>query len=142
MIEVVTNRRNLHHAFRHIVSNKGSAGVDGMTVNELYPYLKENRDRIVDALINGTYQPQPIKGVEIPKSNGKVRLLGVPTVVDRWLQQAVSQAIGLKFEEDFKEHSYGFRPNRNAQQAVQQAPKNINEGYAHIVDIEVYFIKQ
>lgn len=137
MIEVVTNRRNLHHAYRHVVSNKGSSGVDGMTVNELYPYLEENRERIVSSLLNGTYKPQPIKGVEIPKSNGRVRLLGVPTVVDRWLQQAVSQAIGLKFEEDFKEHSYGFRPNRNAQQAVQQAQKNINEGYAHIVDIDL-----
>jgi len=109
MIEVVTNRRNMHHAYRHVVSNKGSAGVDGMTVKELYPYLKENRDWIVSGLLNGTYKPQPIKGVEIPKSNGKVRLLGVPTVVDRWLQQAVSQAIGLKFETEFKEHRHRFK---------------------------------
>lgn len=121
----------------HVVLNKGSAGVDGMTVKELSAHLKINRDKIATAMVNGKYLPQHILGVEIPKRNGKKRLLGIPTVTDRWLQQAVSQAIGLKFELEFKEHSYGFRPNRNAQQAVQQAQKNINEGYDHIVDIDL-----
>lgn len=127
----------MQRALRQVEQNKGSAGVDGMTVKELSAHLKINRDKIATAMVNGKYLPQPILGVEIPKSNGKTRLLGVPTVTDRWLQQAVSQAIGLRFELEFKEHSYGFRPNRNAQQAVQQAQKNINEGYVHIVDIDL-----
>ena len=137
MIEKIINRRNLQRACTHVIANKGSAGVDGMPVEELSKYLKLNRDKIATSIGNGKYLPQPILGVEIPKSNGKKRLLGIPTVVDRWLQQAVSQAITLRFEQEFKQHSYGFRPNRNAQQAVQQAQKNINEGYQHIVDIDL-----
>lgn len=137
MIEKVINRRNMQRACKQVVSNKGSAGVDGMNVKELSAHLRKNRDKISTSIVNGKYLPQPILGVAIPKRNGKKRLLGVPTVTDRVLQQAVSQAIGLKFELEFKEHSYGFRPNRNALQAVQQAQKNINEGYVHIVDIDL-----
>lgn len=118
------------------MSNKGSAGVDGMPVDMLPKFLKEHRDRIATAVCNGKYLPQPILGIEIPKSNGK-RLLGVPTVVDRVLQQAVSQVIGPKFELEFKEHSYGFRPNRNALQTVRQSQQYINDGYQHIVDIDL-----
>ena len=124
-------------ACQQVVSNKGSAGVDGMSVKELSTYLKQNRNKIATALTNGQYLPQPILGVSIPKSNGKKRLLGIPTVIDRLLQQAVSQVIMPKFELEFKAHSYGFRPNRNAHQAVLQAQKNINEGYQHIVDIDL-----
>ena len=137
MIEKVINRRNMQRACKQVVTNKGSAGVDGMTVQELSKHLKLNRDKIATSIVKGKYLSQPILGVKIPKSNGKARLLGVPAVTDRLLQQAVSQAIGLKFEMEFKEHSYGFRPNRNALQAVQQAQKNINEGYVHIVDIDL-----
>ncbi|OFZ57712.1 MAG: group II intron reverse transcriptase/maturase [Bacteroidetes bacterium RIFCSPHIGHO2_02_FULL_44_7] len=137
MIEKVINRRNMQRAYRQVMLNKGSAGVDGMSVKELSAHLKINRDEIAAAMVNGKYLPQAILGVEIPKSNGKMRLLGIPTVTDRVLQQAVSQAIGWKFEQEFKEHSYGFRPNRNALQAVQQAQKNIHEGYQHIVDIDL-----
>lgn len=137
MIERVINRRNMQRAYHQVLLNKGSAGVDGMTIKELSVHWKKNRDKVATAMVNGKYLPQPILGVEIPKSNGKKRLLGVPAVTDRLLQQAVSQAIGLKFEMEFEEHSYGFRPNRNAQQAVQQAQKNINEGYVHIVDIDL-----
>ena len=137
MIEKVINRRNMQRACRQVLANAGSAGVDGMTVKELSAHLKINRDEIAAAMVNGKYLPQAILGVEIPKSNGKMRLLGIPTVTDRVLQQAVSQAIGWKFEQEFKEHSYGFRPNRNALQAVQQAQKNIHEGYQHIVDIDL-----
>ena len=127
----------MQRAYRQVMLNKGSAGVDGMSVKELSAHLKINRDEIAAAMVNGKYLPQAILGVEIPKSNGKMRLLGIPTVTDRVLQQAVSQAIGWKFEQEFKEHSYGFRPNRNALQAVQQAQKNIHEGYQHIVDIDL-----
>ena len=124
-------------AYHQVVRNAGSAGVDGMGVNGLLHHLKINRDAIVQAVGNGNYLPQAILGVEIPKSNGKTRLLGIPTVTDRLLQQAVHQVIMPLFEVEFKANSYGFRPNRNAQQAVQQAHQNINEGYQHIVDIDL-----
>jgi len=137
MIETVLNPANIMRAYRQVRANKGSAGVDGMRVEELYPYLKENRDRILNEVRTGKYLPQAILGVEIPKANGKKRLLGIPTVVDRLLQQAVGQAIAIKFEIEFEDQSYGFRPNRNAQQAVQKALQYINEGYTHIVDIDL-----
>jgi RNA-directed DNA polymerase len=137
MIEKVTSRKNMLKAYQQVVSNHGSAGVDGMPVTELLNYLNKNRKAIVTSVWNGHYFPQPILGVEIPKSNGKKRLLGVPTVVDRWLQQAVSQVISPAFELEFSENSYGFRPNRNAHQAVIQAQKNIHEGYDRIVDIDL-----
>ena len=137
MIEKVINRKNMLMAYRQVLSNAGSAGVDGMPVKSLSGHLKENRDRIVTRMVNGNYVPQFILGVSIPKSDGKERLLGIPTVTDRMLQQAVAQVIGPSFELEFKEHSYGFRPNRNAHQAVQQAQKNIHEGYDHIVDIDL-----
>lgn len=137
MIEKVVNRSNLLKAYYQVLSNKGSAGVDGMGVNELSEHLKLNRDAIVQSVSNGSYQPQAILGVSIPKSNGKTRLLGIPTVTDRLLQQSVHQVIMPLFEVEFKPYSYGFRPNRNAQQAVQKAQEYINEGYQHIVDIDL-----
>ena len=137
MIEQVLNRRNVTQALRHVVSNKGSAGMDGMPVKDLYAYLTENRNRIESELRQGIYLPQPIRGVSIPKSNGKTRLLGIPTVVDRMLQQAVTQAIAIRFEMEFEDYSYGFRPNRNAQQAVLKAQQYINSGLTHIVDIDL-----
>jgi len=124
-------------AYRQVVSNKGSAGVDGMPLRELYKYLTNNRECIESELRQGKYLPQAILGVEIPKSNGKTRLLGIPTVVDRLLQQAVGQVIAIKFEMEFEDYSYGFRPNRNAQQAVLKAQEYINSGYQHIVDIDL-----
>jgi len=137
MIEKVINRKNMLKAYRQVLSNKGSAGVDGMRVYELSEHLQENRDKIVTSVCNGKYLPQPILGIEIPKANGKKRLLGIPTVTDRLLQQAVSQVVAPKFETEFKEFSYGFRPERNAHQAVQQSQQYINEGYQHIVDIDL-----
>ena len=137
MIEKVINRENIRKAYLQVRANKGSAGIDGMSVDDLSEFFKEHQDKIATAVCNGKYLPQPILGVEIPKSNGKKRLLGVPTVVDRVLQQAVSQVIGPNFELEFKEHSYGFRPNRNALQAVKQSQKYINAGYQHIVDIDL-----
>lgn len=137
MIEQVLNRRNVMQALLHVVSNKGSAGIDKMPVKELYAYLSENRERIEAELRHGKYLPQPIRGVAIPKSNGKTRLLGIPTVVDRMLQQAVAQVIAIRFEMDFEDYSYGFRPNRNAQKAVLKAQEYINSGYQHIIDIDL-----
>jgi group II intron reverse transcriptase/maturase len=137
MIEQVINRRNMHLAYKQVFANKGSAGVDGMQVSELKPHIRKEREAIVTGLINSSYLPQPILGVTIPKSNGKTRLLGIPTVTDRWLQQAVAQTITPLFEFEFKDHSYGFRPNKNAHQCIQQSQQYINEGYKHIVDIDL-----
>src|SRR5690554_6994023 len=137
MIETVLNRKNLYKAYRQVVRNKGSAGVDGMKVTELFSYLESNRDRIATSILNHTYVPEPIRGVEIPKSNGKTRLLGVPTAVERWLQQAVSQVLMTKYELTFEEFSYGFRPEKNIHKAVTQALKNINDGYQDVVDIDL-----
>jgi group II intron reverse transcriptase/maturase len=144
MIEQVLNRRNVMRAYRQVMSNKGSSGADGMTVKELYENLTKNRDRIESELRRGKYLPQAILGVEILKSKGNrpagktgTRLLGIPTVTDRLLQQAVAQVIALKFEMEFEDYSYGFRPNRNAQQAVLKAQEYINSGYHHIVDIDL-----
>jgi len=137
MIEQVLNRRNITQAYRQVRANKGSAGVDGMTVQELYDYLNENRERIESEIRRGKYLPQAILGVAIPKSNGKTRLLGIPTVLDRLLQQAVGQVIAIKFEMEFEDYSYGFRPNRNAQQAVLKSLEYINSGFTAIVDIDL-----
>jgi group II intron reverse transcriptase/maturase len=137
MIEKVLNRKNLYKAYRKVVQNKGSAGMDDMKVTELFSFLESNRDKIATSILNHTYVPKPIKGVEIPKSNGKTRLLGVPTVVDRWLQQAVSQVLMTKYELTFEDQSYGFRPEKNIHKAVNQALKYINDGYQDIVDIDL-----
>lgn len=137
MIEKVINRRNMQHALKQVVKNKGSSGVDGMEVSALISYAKSHRDEIALALYRDKYLPQPILGVTIPKSNGKSRLLGVPTVKDRWLQQCVSQVLSLRFELEFTKHSYGFRVGKNAHQAVQQAHQYIEAGYQHIVDIDL-----
>lgn len=137
MIEQVLNRKNLYKAYRQVVLNKGSGGVDGMEVSELLSFLESNRAKIATSILNHTYVPKPIRGVEIPKSNGKTRMLGVPTVIDRWLQQAVSQVLMTKYELTFEDHSYGFRPEKNLQQAVTQALKYINDGKQDIVDIDL-----
>jgi len=137
LIEQVINRQNMMWALRQVRQKKGSAGVDKMPVSKLYDYLSQNRENMEQSLLKGTYLPQPILGVEIPKSNGKTRLLGVPTVVDRMLQQAVGQVLANRFEMEFEDYSFGFRPNKNAQQAVLKALEYINEGYQDIVDIDL-----
>ena len=127
----------MHLAYRQVVRNKGSAGVDGMGVNELKQHISTHREAIVTSIIKGCYLPQPILGVSIPKGNGKTRLLGIPTVTERWLQQSVAQTITPLFEYEFKEHSYGFRPAKNQHQCIQQSQQYIHEGYQHIVDIDL-----
>lgn len=127
----------MHLACKQVFANKGSAGIDGMQVSELKPHIRKERDAIVLRMINGSYLPQPILEVTIPKSNGKTRLLGIPTVTDRWLQQAVAQTITPLFEFEFKDRSYGFRPNKSAHQCIQQSQQYIDEGHQHIVDIDL-----
>lgn len=137
MIEKILHRVNMRKACKAVVKNKGSAGIDGMNVKELQNFVDSNIGQVATAIYNNQYLPKAIKGVEIPKNNGKTRLLGVPTVVDRWLQQSVSQAIMPIFEAEFKPNSFGFRPNKNAQQAVLKAQEYINQGYKNIVDIDL-----
>lgn len=137
MIEQVISRKNMHYAYKQVMRNAGSAGVDGMQVKELGGYIKTNMVAIATSMLNGSYRAQPILGVAIPKSNGKTRQLGIPTVAERWLQQAVSQAITPLFEYEFKACSYGFRPGKTAQQCVQQSLQYINEGNQQIVDIDL-----
>ena len=137
MIEKVLHPRNLTKSYYQVVRNKGSAGVDKMSVYQLASFRAANGEALITSLLNRRYIPQAIKGVEIPKGNGNTRLLGVPTVVDRWLQQAVSRQLATKFELEFEAQSYGFRPQRNIHQAVQQSLKYINDGYQDIVDIDL-----
>lgn len=137
MIEKVLTAKNITKAIQQTVSNKGSAGVDRMPVSELKEYFEIHRKELFTSIINHKYTAQAIRGVEIPKANGKKRLLGVPTVVERVLQQAVNQAIAPLFELEFHENSYGFRPERAAHQAIQQSQKNINEGYKSIVEMDL-----
>jgi RNA-directed DNA polymerase len=136
MIEKVLQPKNLYRAYRKVVGNKGAPGVDDMKVEDLRSYLDGHRTHTITSILNRTYVPQAIRGVEIPKGNGKTRLLGVPTVVDRWLQQAVNQQLATRFELEFEEESYGFRPNKNLHQAVQKSLLHINDGYQDIVDID------
>jgi len=137
MIAQVIHPYNLQKALHQVVANKGSAGVDGLKTNQLTEYFREHKSTLLEEIKENRYLPQAILGVEIPKGNGKTRLLGIPTVVDRLLQQAVSQAMMLRFEQDFSENSFGFRPYKNARWAVGKALGNIHEGYNHIVDIDL-----
>ena len=137
LMEQILSRDNLNAAYLQVVRNKGAAGIDGMTVEELGAYLSENGESIREQLRTRKYKPQPVRRVEIAKPDGGTRKLGVPTVVDRFVQQAVSQVLTPIFEEQFHDHSYGFRPKRCAQQAVLKALEMINEGHSWIVDIDL-----
>ena len=136
-MEQILSKENLNAAYLQVVRNKGAAGVDGMTVDELGDYLSENGENIKDQLRTRKYKPQPVRRVEIPKADGGVRKLGVPTVIDRFVQQAVAQVLTPIFEEQFHDHSYGFRPNRCAQQAILTALNIMNDGNDWIVDIDL-----
>ena len=137
LMEQILSKDNLNAAYLQVVRNKGAAGVDGMTVEELGAYLSENGESIREQLRTRKYKPQPVRRVEIPKPDGGVRKLGVPTVVDRFVQQAVAQVLTPIFEEQFHDHNYGFRPNRCAQQAVLKALEMMNDGHSWIVDIDL-----
>jgi hypothetical protein len=130
LMEEVCERENCLQALKRVKSNKGSSGIDGMTVDELPGYLKEHWPAIREQLLSGTYKPQPVKRVEIPKPDGGVRQLGIPTVLDRMVQQAVMQVLQSRWDAEFSEHSYGFRPGRSAHQAVAKAQQYIAEGRA------------
>jgi RNA-directed DNA polymerase len=137
LMEAICERENLREALRRVKANKGSAGVDGMTVGGITCYLKQHWPAIREQLLNGTYEPRPVRRVEIPKPDGGVRKLGIPTVLDRFIQQAVMQVLQRRWDPTFSESSYGFRPRRSAQQAVAQAQKYIAEGYGWCVDLDL-----
>jgi RNA-directed DNA polymerase len=124
-------------ALARIKANKGSPGVEGMTVHKRAGHLKQHWLAIREQLLSGTYKPQPVKRVEIPKPDGGVRKLGIPTVLDRFIQQAVMQVLQRRWDRTFSEHSYGFRPKRSARQAVRAAQQNIAEGYRWVVDLDL-----
>ena len=136
-MEEVCDRENLKRALRRVKSNKGSPGTDGMTVGELLGYLKQHWPMIREQLLSGTYKPQPVKRVEIAKPDGGVRKLGIPTVLDRFIQQAVMQVLQSKWDRTFSEHSHGFRPQRSAHQAVAKAQQYIAAGHRWVVDLDL-----
>src|SRR5882724_11790512 len=137
LMEGVCERENLKEALRRVKANKGSAGVDGITVGGITDYLKQHWPTIREQLLNGTYEPKPVRRVEIPKPDGGVRKLGIPTVLDRFVQQAVMQVLQRQWDPTFSNHSYGFRPQRSAHQAVARAQQNISEGFRWVVDLDL-----
>ncbi|MFO7713919.1 reverse transcriptase domain-containing protein [Desulfosarcina sp.] len=138
LMEAVVERENMRKAYRRVVGNKGCAGIDAMGVDDLKAHLQCHWPRIKEQLLAGSYQPQPVRRVEIPKPGGKgMRKLGVPTVVDRLIQQAMHQVLNPLFDPDFSVHSYGFRPGRSAHQALLQAKANVADGRRWVVDLDL-----
>ena len=137
ILDNILSSTNLNDAFLQVRRNKGAAGVDGMSIDEADRFIREHRTELIQSIRQRQYQPQAVRRVEIPKPTGGVRLLGIPTVIDRVIQQAISQVITPIFERDFHENSYGFRPNRNAHMAIAQGLNYLNEGYDWIVDIDL-----
>ena len=137
LMEEICERENLEAALQRVKANKGSPGVDGMTVGDIADHLKQHWPAIRERLLNGTYEPQPVRRVEIPKPDGGVRKLGIPTVLDRFIQQAVMQVLQRQWDRTFSDHSYGFRPGRSAHQAVAQAQQYIAEGHGWCVDLDL-----
>lgn len=137
LMEVILTKENLNQAYKKVVANKGASGIDEITVKELGNYIKENREEIISSLRNRTYSPKPVRRVYIPKDNGKKRPLGIPTALDRTIQQAVAQSISDIYEKVFSEYSYGFRPNRSCHDAIKQALEYLNSGYEWVIDIDI-----
>jgi RNA-directed DNA polymerase len=137
LMEEICDRENMEEALRRVKANKGSAGIDGITVGGIADYLKQHWPAVRERLLNGTYEPNPVRRVEIPKPDGGVRKLGIPTVLDRLIQQAVMQVLQRQWDGTFSEHSYGFRPGRSAHQAVAQAQQYIAEGHGWCVDLDL-----
>ncbi len=137
LLEKVLERDNMLQALRRVESNKGAPGIDGMDAKSLRHYLVEHWPRIKEELLQGTYQPSPVRRVEIPKPDGGVRLLGIPTVTDRMIQQAILQVLTPIFDPGFSDSSFGFRPGRSAHQAVKQARGYIEAGYQFTVDLDL-----
>lgn len=137
LLERILSRGNLNEAYKQVKRNKGAHGVDGMKVEHLLQYLKDNGDELVKFVLDGKYRPNPVRRVEIPKDNGKMRTLGIPTAVDRVLQQAITQVLSPIFEPQFAETSYGFRPKRSTHDALRKCKEYANQGYTYVVDMDL-----
>ena len=138
LLGLILRKDNLNNAYKQVKKNKGKGGVDGMQVDELLPFLRENQHTLIQEIRDGKYKPNPVRRVEIPKeTKGEFRKLGVPTVVDRVIQQAIAQELSPIYEEQFSENSFGFRPKRGAHDALRQCQKNANEGYVYVVDMDL-----
>jgi len=143
MLEEILDRRNMEKAVTRVISNNGSGGIDGMQTDKLRDYLNTHYQILRSSILSGTYKPSPVKKVEIGKEQGGTRMLGIPTVLDRLVQQSIAQWLSPKYEEQFSKQSYGFRPKRNAHQAVMQAKKYITSGKTYVIemDLEKFFDK-
>ena len=138
LMEQILHKDNLNKAYKKVKSNKGAGGVDGMSVDELLGFLKDNQKQLIQQIKDGKYKPNPVRRVEIPKeTKGEFRKLGVPTVVDRVFQQAITQVLTPIYEKQFSENSFGFRPNRGAHDALKQCQTNVNDGYVYVVDMDL-----
>jgi RNA-directed DNA polymerase len=137
LLEEILSKTNMQLAYQRITGNKGAAGVDGIAAADFAGQLKAEWETVKTKLEAGTYQPQAVKRVPIPKPNGGERKLGIPTYMDRLIQQAISQELTKMYDAEFSEHSYGFRAEKNAHQALQKAREYINEGYSHVVDLDL-----
>ena len=137
LLEFILSPNNLNQAYLQVKRNKGAGGIDKMEVESLKDYLVRHKDELVKSILEGKYQPNPVRRVEIPKENGKTRQLGIPTVVDRVIQQSISQVLSQIYEKQFSDTSYGFRPRRSAHQALRTCQKNITEGYIWSVDMDL-----
>ena len=138
LLDLILRKDNLNAAYKKVKSNKGSGGIDGMQVDELLPYLRENQETLIQEIRDGKFKTNPVRRVEIPKeTKGEFRMLGVPTVVDRVIQQAITQELTTIYEDQFSENSFGFRPKRGAHDALRQCQENVNEGYVYVVDMDL-----
>ena len=137
LMEEILSEKNLKMAIRKVKQNKGAPGVDKMTVQEVEQWFEQYREELISKIMNKQYRPMPVKRVYIPKPNGKQRPLGIPTVVDRVIQQAVAQVLNTIYEPIFSEHSYGFRPKRSAHMAMEEVINSLNEGYEWIIDLDI-----
>ena len=137
LLEVILCPDNLNKAYLAVVRNKGCGGIDKMSCEQLLPWLKANKDELIRSLLDGSYRPNPVKRVEIPKDNGKMRMLGIPTVIDRLVQQAINQTLTPIYERQFSPGSYGFRPRRGCHDALRGAQKIIDDGYIYVVDLDL-----
>lgn len=137
LLDQILSKDNLNRAYKQVKRNKGSAGIDGMTIKELGPHLTKHKEEIIDKIQRRKYEPKPVLRVEIPKPNGGMRLLGIPTVTDRVIQQAIAQKLTPIYDKQFSEYSYGFRPNRHAEMAIRKSLEYLNDGYEWIVDIDL-----
>src|SRR5690606_31707542 len=137
LLELIVSPSNLNKAYLQVKRNKGAGGVDKMEVESLKDYLVSHKDELITSILQGKYRPNPVRRVEIPKDNGQKRQLGIPTVVDRVVQQAIAQTLTPLYEPQFSDHSYGFRPKRNAHQALRKCRDYITEGYGYAVDLDL-----